>query len=70
MTVKAKKTKKAAKEPDWDALKDIAKRLDEAVKAGTFDEEMFESLLAEGRKATHGDDDLLEFLYNEADDDW
>jgi hypothetical protein len=59
-----------SKEPDWEKLREIGIEVDRLVRTNKWTRDDFERLFPIAHKAARGDDDLLEFLYNEADESW
>ena len=57
-------------EPDWAKLKEIGAEIESLQQQGRWDREAFDRLFEDARKAVNGHDEFLEFVVNEADQDW
>ncbi len=57
-------------EPDFLELRRLAAVTQARIDAGTWDRAAFEELFAAAKKAADGEEELLEFLLNEADATW
>ncbi len=59
-----------ANPPDWARLEQLGDELQVLVDDGKFTKDDFERLMAEGEKACNGHPEFLEFICNEAQEDW
>jgi len=56
--------------PDWTKLKAIGAELETLKERGEWDRAAFDRLIGEAKEAVHGHEQFLEFVVNEAEQDW
>jgi hypothetical protein len=60
----------AETEPDWERLEALGAEIKKLKAADQWDKEAFDRIYAEGVKAANGHGEFLEFIANQADEDW
>lgn len=59
-----------SREPDWGKLRQIGTEVEDLVDSGAWSREHFDRLLAAAKEACAGQEELLEFICNEAPKEW
>jgi hypothetical protein len=59
-----------AAEPDFEALERIGAEMESLQLRGQWTKQNFDRLLAEAKRAAHGDEEYLEFLMVDAEPEW
>lgn len=57
-------------EPDWSKLKAIGAEIETLQQQGEWNRAAYDRLLEDARKAVNGHEEFLEFVVNEAEQDW